>query len=330
MDRRIFLSSLTIGAVAIARVAPAQPARKLARIGVITVGYSTADMVGPAPKSATVNALVRGLEDLGYVYGEHYVTEVRGGETPAEHFPKVAAEMARLRLDVIVAPGPMLSALKQATSTTPIVMAGALDPVRQGLVKSLGQPGGNFTGFSLQSAEAVAKRLELLREVVPTATLVGVIWESTVREHWQVAETAARDRGWQLLPIEVRDRGDIDGAFRTATSARAGGLLLLGGGNLFPQTRRLAELAVKNRLPAMYSLRPQVEAGGLMCYGADIVDTWRRAAVFVHKIIKGAQPAKLPVEQPTKFEFVVNLTAARAIGLTIPEGVLRRADEVLQ
>ena len=330
MDRRVFLSSLTVGAVAIARIAPAQPARRLARIGVITVGYSTADMVGPAPKSATVNALVRGLEDLGYVYGEHYVTEVRGGETSAEHFPRVAAEMARLRLDVIVAPGPMLAALKQATSTVPIIMAGALDPVAQGLVKSLGQPGGNFTGFSLQSAEAVAKRLELLRDVVPTPTLVAVVWERTVREHWQVAETAARERGWQLLPIEVRDRGDIEGAFQTATNARAGGVLMLAGGNLYPQTQRLAELAIKNRLPAMYSLRPQVEAGGLMCYGPDIVDTWRRAAVFVDKIIKGAQPAKLPVEQPTKFEFVVNLKAARAIGLTIPEGVLRRADEVLQ
>jgi putative ABC transport system substrate-binding protein len=233
-------------------------------------------------------------------------------------------------VDVIVAPGPMLLALKRTTSTIPVVMAGALDPIGQGLIKSLRQPGGNFTGFSLQSAETAAKRLELLKELVPGAALIAVLWEQTVLSHWRVAEAAARERGWKLLPIEVREAGAIERGFRAATDARAGALLVLGGGILFPHSRRIAELAITSRLPAIYSLRPQVEAGGLMSYGADIVETWRRAAVFVDKILKGANPADLPVEQPLKFELVINLKAAKSIGLTIPQSVLLRADGVIQ
>jgi putative tryptophan/tyrosine transport system substrate-binding protein len=330
MYRRVFLGRLTLGALAVAQVAPAQPTRKVARIGVLTVGSTTSDMVGPQPRSAPVNALLRGLHELGYVYGEHFVTEARGGEGRPERFPELAAELVGLRMDVVVAPGPMLSALKQATSTIPIVMAGALDPIAQGLVKSLGQPGGNFTGFSLQSADTAAKRLELVKELVPTAKLVAVLWERTVLLHWQVAEAAARERGWKLLPIEIRDAGAIEGAVRAATDARAGALLVLAGGILYPQSRRIAELVTKSRLPAIYSLRPQVEAGGLMSYGADPVEIWRRAAVFVDKILKGANPAHLPVEQPTKFELVINLKAAKSIGLTIPQSVLLRVDHVVQ
>jgi putative tryptophan/tyrosine transport system substrate-binding protein len=330
VNRRAFLGGLTLGTLAAVQAAPAQPGRKVIRIGVLTVGFATSDMVGPAPKSPVVSALLQGLQELGYVYGEHFVTEARGGEARPEHFPALAAELVGLHMDVIVAPGPMLSALKQATSKTPIVMAGALDPVGQGLVKSLGRPGRNFTGFSLQSADAVAKRLELLRELAPAATLTAVVWERTVLEHWQVAEAAARERGWRLLPIEVRNFADAERALRAASDARAGGLLVLAGGILFPQSRRIAELAIKSRLPAIYSLRPQVEAGGLMSYGADIVDTWRRAAVVVDKIIKGTNPANLPVEQPRKFELVINLKAARSIGLTIPQSVLVRADDILQ
>ena len=182
----------------------------------------------------------------------------------------------------------------------------------------------------MQSADAVAKRLELLRELVPTATLIAVVWERTVLVQWEVAKAAARERGWQLLPLEVRNNGEIERALGAAGDARAGGLLVLSGGLLFPQSGRLAELATKRRLPAIYSLRPQVEAGGLMSYGADIVDTWRRAAVVVDKIVKGTNPANLPVEQPTKFELVINLKAAKSIGLTIPQSLLLRADDVLQ
>jgi putative ABC transport system substrate-binding protein len=290
----------------------------------------TSDQVGPEPLYPPTNALLRGLRKLGYRYGEQFVTEARGGGGRPERFPDLAAEMVHLKVDVVVAPGPMLLALKRATSTIPVVMAGALDPIGQGLVKSLRQPGGNFTGFSLQSAETVAKRLEFLKELVPGAALVAVLWEQTVLSHWRVAETAARERSWKLMPIEIRDAAAIERGVRAATDARAGALLVLAGGILFPNSRRIAELAIASRLPAIYSLRPQVEAGGLMSYGADIVETWQRAAVFVDKILRGANPAKIPVEQPSKFELVLNLKAAQSIGLTIPHSVLLRADEVIQ
>lgn len=329
MDRRAFITSLALGSVAACRLASAQPARKFFRIGILSLGM-TSDQVGPEPRYPPANALLRGLRALGYKYGEQFMTEARGGDGHPERFPDLAAEMAHLKVDVVVAPGPMLSALKRATSTIPVVMAGALDPVAEGLVKSLSYPGGNFTGFSLQSTETTAKRLELLNELVPGGGLVAVLWEQTVLSHWRAAEAAARERGWKLLPIEVRDAGEIERSFRVATDAQARALLVLGGGILFPQSWRIAELAVTSRLPAIYSLRPQVEAGGLMSYGADVVDTWRRAAVFVDKIFKGTNPAEIPVEQPSKFELVINLKAAHAIGLTIPPSLLLRADEVIK
>lgn len=194
MDRRAFIGSLALGSLAVSRAASAQPARKVSRVGILSLGM-TSDQVGPEPRNPPTNALLRGLRDLGYVYGEQFVTEARGADGRPERFPTLAAELVRLRVDVIVAPGPMLSALKRAASTIPIVMAGALDPVGQGLVKSLGQPGGNFTGLSLQSAETAAKRLELLKELVPTAALVAVVWERTVLVHWQAAEAGRPGAG---------------------------------------------------------------------------------------------------------------------------------------
>ena len=329
MDRRAFIGSLALGTLAVPPVALSQPTRKVARIGMLALGM-TSDMVGPQPQYPAARALLRGLRELGYVYGEHFVTEPRGGEGRPEHFPGAAAELVRLQVDAIVAAGPMLPALKQATSTLPVVMGGAIDPVGQGLVRSLGHPGGNFTGLSLQSVETVGKRLELLKELVPTTPLVAVLWERTVLPQWHAAETAARERGWKLLSVEVRGTGELDGAFKAATSARAGALLVLAGGVIFPQTRRVTELAARSRLPSMYPLRPMVEAGGLISYGADIIEIWRRAAVFVDKILKGAKPGDLAVEQPTKFELVINLKAAKSIGLMIPQSMLARADEVIQ
>jgi putative ABC transport system substrate-binding protein len=329
MDRRAFIGSLALGTLAVPRVTPAQPARKVYRIGILRLGV-TSDMVGPQPRERGVNALLRGLRELGYVYGEHFVTEPRGGGGRPDGFPSLAAELVRLQVDVIVASGPMLLALKQATSTIPIVMGGAIDPMGQGLVRSLGHPGGNFTGLSLQSVETTAKRLELLKEIVSSAGPVAVLWDRTVLLHWQAAEAAARERGWKLLPLEVREVSEIEGAFRAATAARAGALLVLAGGVLIPQAGRIAQLAARSRLPAMYGLRPQVEAGGLISYGADIDEIWRRAAVFIDKILRGAKPADLPIEQPSKFELVINLKTAKALGLTIPPAVLLRADEVIQ
>jgi putative ABC transport system substrate-binding protein len=270
------------------------------------------------------------LRELGYVYGEHFVTEPRGGEGKPERFPNLAAELVRLQVDVIVAGGPTLPALKQATSTIPVVMAGAGDPVALGFVQSLGRPGGNFTGLSLQSIETTGKRLELLKELVPGAAPVAVLWHRASLPQWQAAEAAAREREWKRLSLEIRDAGEIEGAFKAATGARAGALLVVAGGLLDRQARRITELAARSRLPAMYSLRLYVEAGGLISYSADLIEIWRRAAVFVDKILKGAKPADLPVEQPTKFELVINLKAAKSIGLTIAQSMLSRADEVIE
>jgi len=299
------------------------------RIGILGLG-ATSDLVGPQPWSPSTNAFLRGLRELGYVYGEHFVTEPRGAEGKPECFPGLAAEMVRLQVDVIVAPGGALPALKQATSTIPIVMAAAGDPVGSGYIRSLGHPGGNVTGLSLQAIETTGKRLEILKEVVPAAALVAVLWDGTSAAYWQAAEVAARERRWTLLSLEIRNAGEIEGAFRAATGARAAALLVFAAALLFPHARRVAELAAKSRLPAMYELRPYVEAGGLISYGADIIDIWRRAAVFVDRILKGANPANLPVEQPSTFELVINLKAAKSIGLTVPQSVLLRADEVIQ
>jgi putative ABC transport system substrate-binding protein len=258
------------------------------------------------------------------------VTEPRGGEGKPERFPDLAAELVRLRVDVIVSGGPTLAALKQATSTIPIVMTGAGDPVDAGFVQSLARPGGNFTGLSLQSRETTGKRLELLKELVPGAAPVAVLWYRASLLSWQAAEAAARERGWKLLSLEIRDAGEIEGAFKRATGARAGALLVFAGGLFDRQARRIAELAAKSRLPAMYVLRFYVEAGGLISYSADLIENYRRAAAYVDKILKGAKAADLPFEQPTKFELVVNLRAAKALGLTIPPSILLRADQVIE
>jgi ABC-type uncharacterized transport system substrate-binding protein len=330
MDRRAFIGTLALGPLAMAPAAPAQNARKVYRIGILGPRASTSELVGPAARNPYAKALLRGLRELGYVYGEHFVTEPRGAEGKPERFANLVAELVRLQVDVIVAGGPMLPALKQVTSTIPVVMGGAGDPVDEGFVQSLGRPGGKFTGLSLQLVETTGKRLALLKELVPGAARVAILWEPINRLSWQEAENVARKQGWKLLSLEVRDAAEIEGAFKAAIGAGAGALLVFPTGLLDPHARRIAELAAKSRLPAMYGLRLYVEAGGLMSYGADVIEIWRRAAVFVDKILKGTKPADLPVEQPTKFEMVFNLKAAKSIGLTIPQQMLLRADEVLR
>ena len=329
MDRRAFIGSLALGALSVPRATLAQPTRKVARIGILSLG-ATSDLVGPQPRSPSTKAFLHGMRELGYVYGEHFVTEPRGGEGKPERFPSLATELVRLQVDVIVTAGVGVQAFKQATSTIPIVMAAASDPVGSGYVQSLGRPGGNVTGLSLQSEETAGKRLEILRELVPTAALVAVLWDPTTLRSWKAAEAVAREQGWKLLSLQIRDAGEIEEAFRAATGARAGALLVSAAPILFPRARRVAELAAKSRLPVMYELRPYVEAGGLISYGADIIEIWRRAAVFVDKILKGAKPADLPVEQPSKFELVINLRASKALGLMVPQSLRLRADEVIQ
>ena len=327
MDRRVFVGMIAGGVLAVRQTARSQPARNVYRIGILSLA-ATSDLVGPQPRSSSTGALVRGLRELGYTYGEHFVTEPRGSEGKPERFPGLAAELVSLHVDVIVAAGPALGALKQATSTIPIVMAAHDDPVGQGYVQSLGRPGGNITGLSFQSVEVTGKRLELLSELVPGGAPVAVIWNKSGVANWRVAEAAARERGWKLLSLEIRDADEIERAFRAATEARAGAVLVFAASVLFPHRRRVAELAAKSRLPTMFDLRPYVEAGGLISYSADLTDIWRRAAAYVDKILKGANPADLPIEQPTKFELVINAKTAKALGLTIPQPLLLRAEVI--
>jgi putative tryptophan/tyrosine transport system substrate-binding protein len=307
----------------------AQPARKVYRVGILTVGLTAAAVV-PQPQSRSTAAFLRGMRELGYVYGEHFVIEARGAGDKPERFPGLAAELARLDLDVIVGAGPSLRALKQATSTIPVVMAASGDPVSAGLVQSLAHPGGNFTGLSSQTSDSAGKRLELLKELIPGTAPVAVLWHRDDIRNWQAAQATARARGWKLLSIEIRDAGEIDAVFTAATDARASALFVHAPTVLQSHAGRFAELAVRHRLPTMYHQQSYVVAGGLMSYGADTVEIWHHAAAFVDKILKGAKPADLPVQQPTKFELVINLKTAKALGLAIPQSLLLRADEVIE
>ena len=211
MDRRAFIGGLALGTLAVPRVASAQPVRKVYRIGILGLAPTTSNMVGPQPRNEYTAALLRGLRELGYVYGEHFVTEPRGAESRAERYPGFAVELVRLQVDVIVAVQAALSALKQATSTIPIVMAGSTDPVGQGYVQSLGHPGGNFTGLSFQDLELAGKRLELLKELVPGGAPVAVLWERAGLAGWQAVADAARERGWKLLSLEIRNASETEG-----------------------------------------------------------------------------------------------------------------------
>lgn len=336
MDRRGLIGALVLGILSGPRVTSGGAGRKVYRIGILNSSGKTSDLSGLQTRSRSLNALLSGLQELGYVYGRDFVTEPRGGESKPERFPRLAAELVRLQVDVIVSSGPTLPALKQATSTIPVVMASAGgDAVAQGFARSLARPGGNFTGISGHGTDLTVKQLELLKELIPTSTLVAVVWarltvDAAARQ--KAVDAAAHQRGWKLMSLEIRDHSDLEGAFRAATNAGAGALVITSttGGLLVGHSRRVAELAAKNRLPAAYHLRLFVDAGGLISYGTDIVDIWRRAAVFIDKILKGAKPADLPIEQPDKFELVINIKAAGALGLTIPQPLLLRADEVIK
>ena len=327
--RRAVIAGFALGPLERFTSVRAQPMRKVRRIGILALG-SSADLAGPNPRSPYCRALLQGLRDFGYVYGENFVTEARGIENQPEQSPGLAAQLVGLQVDVIIGAGPTLRALKLATSTIPVVMAGDGDPVGRGYVQSLAHPGGNFTGLSLHSVALTGKRLELLKEIAPPAAPVAVLWDRSAPLYWQAAEEAARERGWRVLSFEIRNAGQIETVFEAAAAAHAGALLVYAAGILFMQAARVAALAAKTGLPAMYELRPYAEAGGLISYGADVLDIWRRSAAFVYKILMGARPADLPVEQPVKFELVINLKTAKAAGLTLPRSLLLRADEVIE
>ncbi len=328
MKRRNLLSASGLCLAALASLA--QPVRKVYRIGILSVGASPADLAWPNPTNPPYAALLGGLRALGYVYGEHFVTEPHGAEGQVERFPGLVAELIRLQVDVVVAAGPALAACKQATSTLPIVMAGAEDPVGLGVVKSLARPGTNFTGLSNQSVEAAVKKLEMLKEMVPGGAPVAVLWDPAALLTWHAVQAAARQRGWKLLSFEVHDAAEMEASIKAAAAKKAGALLPVGG-LAFRHAKRIAELAFTSRLPAAFSGRQlQLGDAAVLSYGADINVIWRRAATFVDKILKGAKPADLPVEQPTKFELVINVKTAKALGITIPQSLLLRADEVIQ
>jgi ABC-type uncharacterized transport system substrate-binding protein len=328
-DRRAFVASLALAALGTMPATQAQTERKVYRIGIASVD-TTGDFAGPNPRSPYGVALLRGLSDRGYIYGRDFVTEHRGAEGKPERYPVLASELVRLRPDVIVAAGPALPALKQATGTIPVVMTAAMDPLAQGLIHTLGRPGANFTGLSLEITETTGKRLELLRELIRGAGPVAVLWDQGSIASWQTAKLAARQRGWKLLSLEIRDANEIEGAFKVATEQRASGLLVLTGQIAFPHRKHIVDLAASNRLPAMYDLRDYVDVGGLISHAADLLEIWYQAAGFVDRILKGAKPAEMPIEQPTKFEIVINVKAAKLIGLTIPQSLMLQANELIR
>ena len=308
-------------------VAQAQQPTKIRRIGFLGVASLSAT-------SARIEAFRHGLRELGNVEGRNIVIEYRWAEGKIERLPDLAAELVRLKVDVIVTGSAAPTrAAKEATTTIPIVMANDNDPVGSGHVASLARPGGNITGVSTLAPEISGKQLELLKEIVPKLSRVAVLGTSTNSGYALVlreVELAAGAFGVKVQNLDVLDPKDIENAFRAASKERAGAVLLLASPVFLPQRTQIAELAVKNQLPAIFPQSEFVEAGGLMYYGTNTADLFRSAATYVDKILKGAKPADLPVEQPIKFEFIINLKAAKQIGLTIPPNVLARADKVIK
>jgi putative ABC transport system substrate-binding protein len=306
--------------------AEAQQPKKLPRVGFLIASSVSS-------QETRLQAFKRGLRELGYVEDQNIAIEIRSGEGKPERLPVVTTELVQLKVAVIVTGGVTSTrAARKATTTIPIVMTGDSDPVGEGLVVSLARPGGNITGLSTLTPELGGKRLELLKEIVPRLSRVAVFYSTDSRNapQWNSIDVAAQALAMELQKIELEGPKDIESAFQAATKERVGALLAQAPAILLSHRTRVAELAVKNRLPVMYPREEFVEAGGLMHYAPSTSDLSRRAATFVDKILKGTKPADLPVEQPTKFEFVINLKAAKQIGLIIPANVLARADRVIR
>jgi len=310
-------------------VAEAQQAANVTRIGYLSHNL--------AASSHLRDAFLQGLRELGYVEGRNVVIEYRYAEGKPERLPALAAELVALKVDVIVTVSNTTAlAAKQATRTVPIVFTAVANPVAAGIVTSLARPGGNLTGLASLGSELVGKRLELVKQAVPGVSRVAVLWlpgalgERTEKDMRAGADVASRALGVRLQFVEARGPADFDRAFSDMTSARADALTLLPSNMFLREHRRLVDLAAKNRLPAVYGSREFVDAGGLMSYGANQVDLYRSAATYVDKILKGAKPDDLPVEQSSKFELFINLKSANALGITIPKSMLARADEVMQ
>ena len=327
MDRRAFIASVAGCVVLACPVAEAQPVVKVYRIGFLA---GTA----PTAEARLWEGFFQGMRELGYVEGQNFVIEGRYYEDRIERLPALAAELVELKVDIIVAGAPPApEAAQRATSTIPIVMAYHPDPVGSGLVASLARPGTNVTGMSVLGRELVGKQLQLLKETVPGISRVAVLANPSVPFNaigLKEAEAAARSMNVQIQLLQVRTPGDFAAAFSAMKKDRAGGLIALGSSMFFAERKQIMELAAQSRLPSMASFTEYAEAGGLMTYGANLRESFRRSATYVDKILKGAKPGDLPVEQAAKIQLIINLKTAKEIGLTIPQSVLQRADEVIQ
>ena len=328
MRKKFIALALSAILFALSLSAQAQQPGKVPRIGYLS---GSGDPSTPNPY---IEAFRRGLRDLGYTEGKNIQVEYRYAEGMEDRLPSLIAELVQLKVDVLVSPTPTaIRAAKQATKTIPIVMVTTVDPVAAGLVDSLARPGGNITGLTMLTRDLSGKRLELLKEVVPTISRAGVLGSATTGPtlSFKDYEPAAHALKIQLQSLEVRGPNpDLDGAFQIAAKWRASGLIIIRTALLLRYPKQIADLAIKKRLPSTSEGSEFVEAGSLMSYAANDAESFRRAAVFVDKILKGARPADLPVEQPTKFEFVINLKTAKQIGLTIPPSVLATANKIIK
>ena len=325
--RRVLLMALGASAVAWADTVRAQAPPTVRRIGVLS-GFS------PSVDAPSYQELLLGLRDLGWVEGKNISVEYRYAEGRHDRLPDLAADLVRLKVDVIVttATSDALAA-QRSTRAIPIVMVAAGDPVANGLVESLARPGGNVTGLSQMLQELSGKRLALLKEMVPSLSRVAVLWNphsASATLNWEENQQSARQLGIQLHSLEVRNPNELDNAFEAATRARAGALVILPDPVISTNLKRIVDFAARSRLPSIYQRSEFADAGGLVTFGPDFADLFRRAATYVDKILKGAKPGDLPVEQPTKLELVVNLKTAKALGITIPQSVLSRADRVIE
>jgi len=327
MTRQIIGLALSTLLFALCASARAQQPKKIPRIGFLS-------SLSPQAISDRMEAFRQGLRDLGYVEGKNVVIEMRYAEGKTERLPGLAGELVRFNVDVIVTGGPAVNRFaKEATATIPIVLAFDNDPVGNGFAASLARPGGNITGLSTHYPEISGKQMELLKEIVPRLSRVAVLGNSTVPGNAQSlrqAELAAAGFGVKVQYLDIQTPREIETAFRAASRGHADAALVLGSQVVTSHARQFAEVAIKSRLPAIYWSPEFVEAGGLMTYSVSITDLFRRTAIYVDKILKGAKPAELPVEQPTKFELIINLKTAKQIGLTIPPNVLTRADKVIK
>ena len=323
MDRRAFISRITVGLLAAPLAAEGQQAGKVYRIGFLRAGQ---------PPESYLDSFQQGLRERGYVYGQNVVVELRATDGSVDPLPRLTEELLRLKVDVFLASAaPAALAVRRATTSVPIVFVGVVDPVGLGLVPSLGRPGGSITGLATTSADFAGKRLELLRAIVPSLRRVAVLWHPANPSNpiqLKGAQAAARALGMRLEPVSIQGPNDFDSASKAVRGTD--GLLFLESPLFTTHRAGLAELVARTRLPAIYGQREYVEVGGLMSYGTHFKDLYRRAAWYVDRILKGARPGDLPVEQPTNFEFVINLKTAKALGLTIPPSLLQRADQVIE